>query len=283
MRRVLAATQLLGFLVAGIAMSKPDFSRLLGHWTGATIYPWWAALYVVVGVVASVGSLQIRDQDRALALPTLSVVMAAQLAGLGLVAVQHWKPSFGMVGGYAGKPEELVKLAWVLGFAGTIATLASIGQLVSARAFPIRTSVTDALPLVGVGALIVLMLPFGIAEGDSELQDLTSLGAFVLIYSAPIGLTVACTAWLLPRLRLTAIVSCALAAAFSALDLMTDLSLLHGRPVLAATTVFLAALALGLTWHSTAETSKNGEHGHIRPHIACDVAAIRSATCAARS
>jgi hypothetical protein len=260
---VLAATQLLGFLVAGIAMTAPDFSRLIRDWSGATIYPEWAALYVLVGVVASGVSI-LRGRARALMMPTLSVVMAAQLAGLGLVAVKHWNPSFGMGGGYAGEPDELVKLAWIIGIAGTIATVAAIAQLVGAEAFPVRTSVRDAIPFVGVGTLIVLLLPFGIAEGDSELQDLTSIGAFVLIYSAPIGLTVAGAAWVLRSLRVTAIASCAVAAGLSALDLVTDLSFLHGRPALLATAVLLVALAVAVAWSSRSiHPRAEGAHPHL--------------------
>jgi hypothetical protein len=247
-RRLLATVQLCGFLVAGIAMVAPGFPRLVRDWSGGTIYPWWAELYVVVGVVASLVSILLRNESRALLVPTFLVVMAGQLAGLGLMAVKHWEPSFGMGGGYAGQLPELVDLAWIIGVAGTVATLAATAQLVAARAFPIRASVRDALLFGGVGLLILLTLPIGISEGDAELQDLTSFGAFVLIYSGPIGATVAATAWLVRRLRFTAIASCAVAAAISALDLITDLSYLRGRPALIGTAVLLAAFALGSRW-----------------------------------
>ena len=226
-------------------MSAPDLTRLVRDWSGATIYPWWAALYVVVGVVSSIVSILLRDESWTPVVPTVLVVMAAQVAGLGLVAVKHWKPSFGMGGGYAGQPDELVRLAWVVGVAGTIAAVSAIVQLAFLRVFPIRASVRRALLFGGAGALVLLVLPYGIAEGDPGLQDQTSFGAFVLIYSGPIGVTVAATAWLLGRLRATAIASCAVAATLSALDLMTDLSHLHGRPALVGTAVLLAAFALG--------------------------------------
>ena len=230
-------------------MVAPGFPRLVRDWSGGTIYPWWAELYVVVGAVASIVSILLRNESRAvLVVPTALVVMGAQLAGLGLVAVKHWEPSFGMGGGYAGQLHELVGLAWVIGVAGTVATLAAVAQLVAAGAFPIRASVPGALLFGGVGLLILLTLPIGISEGDAELQDLTSFGAFVLIYSGPIGATVAATAWLVRSLRFTAIASCAAAAAISALDLITDLSYLRGRPALLGTAVLLAAFALGSRW-----------------------------------
>src|SRR5689334_7137664 len=102
MRRALATIQLLGFLVAGIAMGAPGFPRLVRDWSGGTIYPWWAALYVVLGVVATMVSVLLHDESWAAVVPTAVLVPAAQIAGLGLVAVKHWKPSFGMGGGYAG-------------------------------------------------------------------------------------------------------------------------------------------------------------------------------------
>ena len=83
------AIQLISFLVAGIAISAPDPTRLVRDWSGATIYPWWAALYVVVGVVSSIVSILLRDESCTPVLPTVLVVMAAQVAGLGLVAVEH--------------------------------------------------------------------------------------------------------------------------------------------------------------------------------------------------
>lgn len=263
-----AAIQLLGFVVAGVAMTAPDPSRIVRDWSGLTIYPWWAALYVVVGVVVSLVSITLRDDSRALMVPAFLLVMEAQLTGLGLVSVKHWKPSFGMRGGYAGEPENLVRLACVVAVAAGFATLAAIGQLVSERAFPIRATARDGLLFGGTGALILLMLPLGIGEGVPELLDLTSLGAFLLIYSAPIGLTVLGAAWLARRLRLTAIASCAVAAAFSATHLITDLSYLHGRPALGATSFALAALAAGLAWRSRSprlalESSRESEaHSH---------------------
>ncbi len=231
-------------------MSAPDRSRFVMDWSGATIYPWWAAIYVLVGVAASIVSILFRDRSWASVVPIALVVMAAQVAGLGFVAVKHWEPSFGMGGGYAGQLDELVRLAWVVGVAGSIAAVSAIAQLVSLQVFPLRTSARKALLFGGAGALILLVLPYGIAEGDPGLQDLTSFGAFVLIYSGPLGVTVAAVAWVPGRLHVTAIASCAVAATLSALDLITDLSYLNGRPALCGTAVLLAAFAVRLKWFS---------------------------------
>jgi hypothetical protein len=192
-------------------------------------------------------------------LPALVVVLAGQVAGLGFVAVKHWRPSFGMGGGgYAGELHELVQLAWVVALAGTVAVVAAIVQLASLRAFPIRTSARSALLFAGVGLLVLLALPYGIAGSDPELQDAKSLGAFVLIYSGPIGLTVVGTGWLVERLRGPAIAASAVAAAVSALDLITDLSFGRGGPALAGTAVVLAAFALGLRWSRSAHRTAPG-------------------------
>jgi hypothetical protein len=238
--------ELLSFAVAGIAMTAPEFPRLLTNWSGETIYPWWAALYIVAGMVASSVSVVRRDARWGPGVQVALAVVAAQIAGLGFVAVKHWQPSFGMGGGYAGRPEDLARLAWVIGVAGTVAALSALAQLVGWRVFSVRASIRGTLLFGGSGALIVLALPYGIAEGDPALQDVTSIGAFVLIYSGPVGLSVAGAAWLPERLRVWAVGSCAAAAGFSALDLITDLSYLRGRPALLGTAVSLAVFAAAL-------------------------------------
>jgi hypothetical protein len=242
MRRSWAALQLLCFLLVGAAMSAPEFPRLLSDWSGGTIYPWWAPAYVVVGVILS-GVCAALEDDQPM-LPAVLVVLAGQLAGLGFVAVKHWEPSFGMGGGFAGRPDQLAQLAWVVGAAGIVAALVGVGQLVAAGAFPIPAVRRDALLLGGTGMLVVLVLPFAIGEGTSELLDVTSLGAFVLLYSAPIGGCVIGAAWLRGRLRGAVLGSCAAAAACSGLGLITDLNLLHGRPALLGLAALLAVLAV---------------------------------------
>ena len=119
----------MGFLVAGAAMSAPDVAKHVTGWSTATIYPWWGALYAGIGAVASIMSILLSDHVRARIVPTAVGIMAAQVAGLGFVAVKHWQPSFGMGGGYAGRPDELVQLAWAVGVAGTITAVTSVLQI----------------------------------------------------------------------------------------------------------------------------------------------------------
>jgi hypothetical protein len=244
MRKALATVNVLAFSIAGVAITIPDPARFVRHWSDATIYPWWAALYVVVGVGASIVSVLYPQRSWAPVVPTVLIVLAAQIAGLGLVAVKHWEPSFGMGGGYAGSPENLVRLAWVIAIAGTVAGASAIAQLVLLKVFPVRSPGRTMLLLGGIGALVLLLLPLGIAAGDPGLRDVTSLGAFVLLYSGPIGVTVIATAWLSERLRTAALASSTVAAALSALGEMPDLSHLHGRPALAATAAILAGTGM---------------------------------------
>lgn len=252
MRRRLVLIQAVGFVVAGAAMVAPDPSLVLRRWSSVTIYPWWAAVYVVLGVLASSVAHRAGDDSRpARMLPTASVVVGAQLAGLGLVAVKHWKPSFGMGGGYAGQPDHLVWLAWLVAAGGAAVVLAAVAQLLLSGTFPVPAFARDARYAV-LGAVIVLVLPFGIAEGDPGLLDATSLGAFVLIYSGPIGVTVAGAAWLAERHRVAALGSCAAAATLSAAAPMLDLTHLHGGAALVTTAVVLAVVtAAGLRVPST--------------------------------
>jgi hypothetical protein len=200
-------------------------------------------MYVVVGLIASALSVMLHDRRWGPLVPAAMCVPAAQLAGLGFVAVKHWRVSFGVGGGYAGQSEDLVRLAWVIAVAGVIAWISAVAQLVTWRVFPVHAPGGDVLLLGGTGLLVVLALPFGIGEGVPEMRDLTSLGAFALIYSVPIGVSVASAAWLSERVRSTVIGSCAAAAALSAIRLIPDLSHSRGRPALVGTAVLLVALA----------------------------------------
>lgn len=102
--------------------------------------------------------------------------------------------------------------------------------------------------LGGTGAAILLLLPFGVALGDPDAHDLTSLGAFALIYSAPLGVTVGASALLVGRLSAVATASCAVAAACSALGFMIDLNGENSRPALVVVAAVLAVVSLGVAW-----------------------------------
>lgn len=269
-RRALAGIQLLGFAVVGVAAIAPAPSRLLRHWgADTTIYPVWMLGYVALGVIASIVSLTFPNVTRspdppatvvpATVVPATMVVLAAQLAGLGIVAAKHWKPAFGMGGGYVGDPDQLARLAWIVGLAGLVAAAAAVGQLVCLGVFrwrradrgprdPVRLSSTEGLVLGGTGAAILLLLPFGVALGDPDAHDLTSLGAFALIYSAPLGVTVGASALLVGRLSAVATASCAVAAACSALGFMIDLNGENSRPALVVVAAVLAVVSLGVAW-----------------------------------
>ena len=257
MRR-LAGVQTVCFLAAGVAVMAPGFVRLAQHWSSYTIYPWWVMLYALGGAAAALVCLRRPNATSAPAVQVALMVAAGQLAGLGFVAAKHWRPAFGMGGGYAGAIDDLEKLAVVIGLAGTIAAVAAIAQLVASQSFPQRPSLRDALIFAGAGVLLLVGLPFGIAEGDSGLLDPTSLGAFVLIYSGPLGVGIAGAGWLAPRLRAAAIGSCAAAAAVSASDLMTDLTHLQGRPALLVTAVVLAVAAVVVSRVSRPSTAPTG-------------------------
>jgi len=73
-------------------------------------------------------SVLYRQRSWAPVIPTVLIVGAAQIAGLGLVAVKHQEPPFGMGGGYAGNPENLARLACVIVIAGTVAGASAIAS-----------------------------------------------------------------------------------------------------------------------------------------------------------
>lgn len=222
-----------GFLVIGACLFWTDPGGLADHWSSLTIYPWWTLVLVGAGLVASTVALLSRTASRARCASGVAGVVAAELSGLGIVASQHWQPSFGMGGGYAGDVRELERLALSIGVTGALVALVSLGQVLLLRSEPASVSRRARRTATLVGAGMVVVVPPAIGIGAGEDRDLTSLVAYALIYSAPWGLAVIVTGWL-DRLTATAVlVTCSTCALLVAVGpQMTDLVVGEARPAL---------------------------------------------------
>jgi len=179
------------FLTVALVLTRPQLPfGPNGYRDGTTIYPWWTSLLVGLGVAASLVITMEPASARAqrLVASATIVVVGAQLAGTGVVAAKHWQPAFGM-GGYAGDPDRLERLAILLAVAAAAATLVGLRQLWVEGAFsdPVRPGVRRACLVAGLA--VVALLPLALTLGDGDMRDLTSWGAMGLIYAGPWGLS----------------------------------------------------------------------------------------------
>lgn len=239
-----------GFAVIGLCLVAPDPGRIVwSDWSSHTIYPWWTIALAGAGLVAGFVALRAAPLATAstrlvAALPGLTGVLAAVLAGSGAVAIKHWKPASGMAG-YAGDLDLLRRVALVIAVVGAAVALVSLLQL-AMRGFttrPSRSRPTWVALVAGTG--LVLGLPLAIGAGSSEDRDLTSLGAYALIYAAPWGLSVLATTWLRVEAAVMVLAGCLLAAALAVVGpQMTALVLGGGSPgfVLAAAILLVTLL-----------------------------------------
>jgi len=181
--------------LAALALWTQDTSRI-GLRAG-TLYPpadWVLLAGMAMCGVALVVAPRLRDRLADVAAGA-GLVAAAQLAGTGVVAFKHWRPYVGM-SGHGDHLTELKVLAVVMACAGLGASLAFLWWLVAARCLPVAVPGVARVTCAVAGLVVVVGLPVGIAAGRSELMDLTSLGAFALIYSLPWGLAVMLSGWL---------------------------------------------------------------------------------------
>ncbi len=181
--------------LAALVLWTQDTSRV-GLRAG-TLYPpadWVLLAGMAVCGVALIVAPRLRDRLADVAAGA-GLVAAAQLAGTGVVAFKHWRPYVGM-SGHGDRLTELKVLAVVLACAGLAASLAFFLWLVAARSLPVAVPGVARVTCAVAGLVVVVGLPVGIAAGRPELMDLTSLGAFALIYSLPWGLAAMLSGWL---------------------------------------------------------------------------------------
>ena len=165
----------------------------LGYLHGdLTLFSW--THWLLVGILLASGLLLALQRGHVMSLVAASsgLVSAGMLAGVSVVAYKRWHPAGGMSG--CGLPRNhyaLQSMSILAAAAGALAFLACLGVLrrlgMGAR--------REVLPL-GVGALVAVLLPIVLAVGGPDTRDVTSLGAFALLWSLPWGLSLALSAWL---------------------------------------------------------------------------------------
>lgn len=242
MRRFHALVQLTGFVAALVAVLGTQPRRTLRDWSESTIYPSWVLVLVAVGGLAALVSFVAPARaTRTLGFAAaVSATVAGPVAGLGVWAARHWVPAFGIRGGFAGEPDILRGLAFLVAGAGVLAAAAAVVQLSEQGDLP-RAGRDRAL-LVGVGALLLLGAPLAIVVTGHDLRDLTSIAALVLVYGATWAVTVAASGWLSPAARTGAYVGCLMTALVSCASPSTWLTANTGRPAFGAVALVFALL-----------------------------------------
>lgn len=127
----------------------------------------------------------------------VGAVAALQLTGTGVVAVKHWRPAMGMGGTY----DHLAALqaaAALLALVGLVCVGVCVALLVRGQAVAVQPSSIVLWSSLVVGALLLVSVPLLVGRTDPETMDLSSLGAFALMYGLPWGVAVIASAWL-PR------------------------------------------------------------------------------------
>ena len=178
-------------VVSAGVLSVEDASSGSGFLSGGTLYPAAAWVFALTLGVAGVALVVGAGPEVA----GVAGVASLQLAGTGLVAVKHWRPYMGMAGTYE-HLAVLQLLAGLLALAGFVAVVVCLAVLVGARAFPVPARPLVLWPSVVAGGVFLVAVPVLVGRGDPETTDVSSLGAFALLYGVPWGLSVAATAWM---------------------------------------------------------------------------------------
>lgn len=171
----------------------------------------------------------------------VSSVLAAQLAGSAVYAFKRWEP----IGGFGGGVANIVLVrvfAAAMAVTMLIAGSACLAALVREGAFRIRLLRSIRIFVVAVGVGLVLGLPWVLGVGGSETTDLTSIGAYALLYSLPWGVAVVGTAWMGKTQATAVLATVALSAGL--LLLPARLNVVDIRNAIAGSLVVLIAAGL---------------------------------------
>lgn len=168
------------------------------------------AQVVLVAALLLLGAvLLVRGHDGRM-LPAVAVagLVAAELAGVGMVSVRRWGIFVG--GGYAGVPTVGWQQGRVLAAAMALVCAAvAIGCLVVLLRHRARPHRGLAALSVTAGAAVALLGPLAVW---SPFLDLPDLAAWALMYAVPFALALALTAWVPRRVGLALAVAVAASA-----------------------------------------------------------------------
>jgi hypothetical protein len=223
-----------------------------GFTGGLSLFSW--VHWILVALVIGAGLLLVLATNSTVAAVAAAVALgpAAQLLGAGIVAHRRWRP----VGGFGAGPwanQRAIEIIAVLGaLAAAVAVLTFLRVLAaSRRALPTPSDISTAGRVsVVIGALVAVSLPLLLTIGDPDAHDITSLGAFALLWSLPWGGALALTAWL-PR---AAAVATGLTVAVSAASAYPNYELVSVRH-------HWVALLVGLTSGLLVASLRSAEAG----------------------
>jgi hypothetical protein len=183
------------------------------EWPTWTIYPWWLLVLALLGVLAAVRS--VFSPARVVPLAVAGVA-AAHVAGSAFVAAKHWASVNGGIGGSPGDRFGLQVVALATSASAAAALGLCVRLLVGTGALQLPSRRVKPSGTLLAGAAVVLLLPLGVAAGDPDAHDVTSLVAFALVYSLPWGLVLMLKPWAEPTPYRAAVGTCAAAAVMSA-------------------------------------------------------------------
>ncbi|HYN94949.1 MAG TPA: hypothetical protein VES42_13960 [Pilimelia sp.] len=197
-------TAVAGVLVLLCAVAATASAAVPGHTALIDSGPryGWNYLPAVWSLLAGLGAAGVVMLARPrLARPAAAVaaVLAAQVAGHGVVAVRDWFHANAASGMAENNLATVVTFAAAVAVAATVAACVSVAVLWHEPATGWRALLRPARPgYVAAGAALAAGLPLvaGAAFGDA---DLTSLGQAALMWSLPWGGGLAALGWLGPQ------------------------------------------------------------------------------------
>lgn len=125
---------------------------------------------------------------------SIGFLLAAQLAGSAVYAFKRWEP----IGGFGGGVSNLVLVRILAVSMATAAVIAATScAVVLIRDGVLRISLSRSSRIgVAIGVALGIGLPWVLGVGGPATTDLTSIGAYAVLFSVPYGLTLVGVAWL---------------------------------------------------------------------------------------
>lgn len=220
------------------------------------LFSWAHWILVLLLLLCAAGLLSARRPGRATLVAAAGLVPACMLAGAGIVARRRWHPVAGPGLGIWTNQRGLVLIATVGALAALLAVLALLHVLWTVRRLsgPAIRPTSVRIATVALAAATALSGPYLVALGRPGSHDLTSRGAFGLLWSLPWGAMLALTGWL-PRKAAVAVgltVAASAASAFPRCDIVHVQY--HVIPVLIGVVSGLLGAAIHTSSRRTART-----------------------------
>ncbi|MEV4534389.1 hypothetical protein AB0J82_11225 [Asanoa sp. NPDC049518] len=204
-RELSVTTSLAGGLIVVCALGAagsaavPDRDETKIHTLGMPldwIYP--AAVWPMLAALVGCGLVIARRPAWVRESALVAAIVAAQVAGYGVVAVRDWFNARGAAGMASHNLATVVTFAASVALCATVATCVAVGLLWRAPG-DWRILLRPARPrsvVLGVVVAVGVPLLLGATYRDA---DITSVGQYALTYSLPWGAALALAGWFDPR------------------------------------------------------------------------------------